>query len=795
MPFSQISLSLRPIKFAFLADPDDPAALLQAIRANLFLWGGPFNPIIPFYEVVPDSWTDRPGPPMTPKDIIEGYIRMFDPDEIVVCGKLDPQSAFTAGRALHKCADFISAISKDGRPPIGVGLHEILGKFAEQEFKFIRHDGMKLLVPTYDQAGISSTFLASMFGDVPPEGPSNAFEKHLSLLQVERATIRIDNYLQYLPSTNARILMRHLCFFKLKVRRRTFDRADVIFLMDHTLPLDIIDYWNLRAIGWNVLPIAKVVSGSSLAIEISRQFIAENNWQDPESPAVRNYATILKARSVSKDDHLAFVNSLRQHDKEVLTVQTWYPPMWDEFAHQKGHLRCAESNVEERETQIGDTTAPIWLNAISPDFMYAQYGANHRYANTIRMSFYGRQDLGAEALPSNDASVARLFGFGDPADWRIAANGLTFLGSHVDQSIHIQQPSSMEVASKYLDTHGWTNAKTSPAGNVAYQMMRHLGGPFGIAVLKNKKLIEYLKYLSEGQGRVASDRDFFAKMNEINAAYPIRRDVHQFAQRLINSNIFALGLEIQCSVCTQRSWHTIESIKSEILCPKCLSTFKLPTHNPRADLGWSYKALGPFASPHQASGAFAVLLAVNFLREHQHPSTTTILSFTAERADAAPLEADFMMFYGGSGFRDGGTELLFGECKTFNRFETRDVERMQLIADSFPGSVMVFATLNQSFSQDERDVLVPFVKKCRAYWKLDRPLHPILFLTGIELFSPFGAPSCWKGQGEIADAMATAGRGVHTLLAFCDATQQIHLGLDSWWKDWNEEFSRRGRAR
>jgi hypothetical protein len=121
---------------------------------------------------------------------------------------------------------------------------------------------------------------------------------------------------------------------------------------------------------------------------------------------------------------------------------------------------------------------------------------------------------------------------------------------------------------------------------------------------------------------------------------------------------------------------------------------------------------------------------VNLLCNYNHPATTTVLSFNATGQDGKALEADFMMFYRNAAFWERQTEWVFGECKSFNNFKQRDIDRMQVIADNFPNSILVFATLSYAFSEEEKEVLLPFVKACRVYGKLDRPRNAVLLLTG-----------------------------------------------------------------
>jgi hypothetical protein len=407
-------------------------------------------------------------------------------------------------------------------------------------------------------------------------------------------------------------------------------------------------------------------------------------------------------------------------------------------------------------------------------------------------------------------------------EWRVGENGLTFLGHSADWTVHLHQPNPRDVVASVVQTKGWTDFKISPAGNIAYQMMRHLGGPLGINLLKSRQLIEYLEKLSR-TGSYDLAQAFFAEIKKIAAARPAGGDVHRCAQQYTDARIFTLGLEAQCPACTQRSWYALDSADYEIQCPKCLSEFKLPIHNPAgelkwayknlgpftsqpdddekdtgaskaAEVEWAYKSLGPFAAPKRGGGAYSVLLAVNFLCNYHHPSTTTVLSFNAKGEHGKALEADFMMFYRNAAYWERQTEWVFGECKTFIEFKQRDIDRMQVIADNFPNSILVFATLSDEFSKEEKELLLPFVKACRAYGKLDRPRHAVLLLTGTELLSTFGPPSCWEHKTGKAKEWADARRYFPTLLALCAATQSIYLDLESWSVDWRIEFDRRRNA-
>ena len=421
---------------------------------------------------------------------------------------------------------------------------------------------------------------------------------------------------------------------------------------------------------------------------------------------------------------------------------------------------------------------------------------------------------------------------------RDTPSGPTYLGRYHNWTVHLNQPSARDVIATVLAERGWHDFKISSSGNIAYQMLKHLGGPRGIALIQSKLLIQFLESLAAGrdaseiadinrrlggkmkagskdgvtvplgharqivrdelemisrgsnQSRDVVDAEFFKNVNKIARSQLFPADVHRLVERYTQAKIFNLGIRVQCKVCEQRSWHPVGSIDNELQCPVCLSSFGLPSQNPKDEIKWSYKSLGPFALPKQAFGAYSVLLSVHFLATHRHPATTATFSFEAKRQGKA-LEADFMMFYRSAAYWERETETIFGECKSFNGFSEKDVRRMRTIATDNPGAILVFATLAPELSENDKKLLTPFVKACRKYGELDRPKNPVLILTGVELFSPLGPPQCWRNAGGAMKTFADSSRQPDGLIQLCDASQQLHLGLPTWWNDWNVEYKRK----
>ena len=141
-------------------------------------------------------------------------------------------------------------------------------------------------------------------------------------------------------------------------------------------------------------------------------------------------------------------------------------------------------------------------------------------------------------------------------------------------------------------------------------------------------------------------------------------------------------------------------------------------------------------------------------------------------------------------FGETQEEMLFAECKSYNRFEKKDFDRMSAIAKEFPGAILAFCTLRKKLEPREIRELKRLTKTGMKYWKAERPINPVLILTGHELFDHVGAPHCWKDV-----AVPDWAKRVHSILELCNATQSIHLGLPHWHETWRQDFEKRRKRK
>jgi hypothetical protein len=103
--FGSITVKARPLRLAFLVDPNDTDQAREAIRLASSIWGGAYFPIIPMYERMPKSWRDGPLKAPNARKVITGYIDAFDPDILVQISTRIPKFVADAGLRIVKPGD------------------------------------------------------------------------------------------------------------------------------------------------------------------------------------------------------------------------------------------------------------------------------------------------------------------------------------------------------------------------------------------------------------------------------------------------------------------------------------------------------------------------------------------------------------------------------------------------------------------------------------------------------------------------------------------------------------------
>ena len=147
-----VNVKLRPIKLAFLVNPEDKVSLQQAIEINTFLWGGMYNPIIPTYKEIPLTWSDRTSECPDFQSIISGYLDNFDPIYVIPMGEC---SGYPLDVGYRKKIDDVShlftSFEQHKTPNYGISIFEVLDHFFNEEFRFHQRNPQDISIPLFEQ--------------------------------------------------------------------------------------------------------------------------------------------------------------------------------------------------------------------------------------------------------------------------------------------------------------------------------------------------------------------------------------------------------------------------------------------------------------------------------------------------------------------------------------------------------------------------------------------------------------------------------------------------------------------
>lgn len=825
-----VRVKLRPIKLAFLVNPADKFSLQQAIEINTFLWGGMYNPIIPTYKELPAAWQDAPfveSP--SAQELVSGYLGNFEPDYVFPMGDcVDYDLDVGDFNKITDASQILDSVETDSVPTYGIGLFEVFSYFFEDEFKFQRKYPLNVCLPQF--SGDFDLFFASVFGKLPENIDNLFWERVANHLEAKKIDCSTANYIELLEPS--KIFLRRMTRLYL-THHGNFETC--VYFLDATELIDIIDYWNLRAVGWNVIAVPKQFSQEETVLECVQGLIEENYDRPRSKNRFDRPVTLLKSRSVSEDELKQFSDSFNRllsdiPDKDKgpkYLFQTIYPRIWDEWARGYDHVECCEVESDTVEHDISTNEATIRVKTLDPEFyrhLFPGVG-EPRFVNEFNLRLYGDKELLADVIPKGDLNLARVIGRYDPLSWRISRKGLVHLSKHSERVMELSIPYAESIFTRWLELQGWTVNLTSP-GKIAKQMLQQLDGVHGTWILAKKGIIQllgemssyanvlkkvpeelkklqdtlqrkgiqssaeeiegFVRHLKEIEPQLAGNKrpmlatTFFTRLSEIagktlekkeGESNEVRKQritslTTQLRKKLIDSNALQLGLEIQCTECSKRSWYSIKSSDYELRCPECHAQFSFPQNT--EDIEWAYRTLGAFSSSKQADGAYTVLLTLRFFSVLLEGATTPLMSFEIKKDETNLLEADLGLFYQTSKFSESETKIILAECKTFNPnvFDQKAINRMADLGNAFPGAILVFAKLTESLSNEEKALLIPFVETSWKRSKKGQPFNPVMILTGKELFLDL----LWESHLDKVQ--------FNDLLDICSLTQMVHLGRD-----------------
>ena len=810
----RVDIRLRPIRFGFLVRPDDAENVLEIFRINTCLWGGMFNPIIPFFESVP-SWLESEGFHFeNPKQMINDYLDFFEPDFLVEAEEgLAEEFGFDPERViqLRHILEHPGGRSAD---QYGLSVYGIYQDLYAKAFQFEqRHKNPVVHVQPADTA--FTNFAAANFGSFPVHEQFRYFERYYKdVFNPERKTLDADSLSELYQSGYSSAL--EIGCAKLRVGYNA-PLLSTLFILDAHESKDLVDFWNLRAIHQRV--VAVPIQWIEELSPFCKKFIRDNYRRQPNDPSPNKVGPVLMfSRSLSEGNveemakNYSFVE-----EGDVYTIQRWAPTIWYKLSEQVASPTrpTLEADRKTMNLPIDGDNPEIRFDLLFPEFIISEYNL-YRVANVVRLQDWSDEDYVARVRDRIDNDqIATVF----PCNYKNPSVP-KFQPEFLQEEQYILPTTEGLVIFPYRENFSelwnlvdgttafnqWFNDKEkvsairSDAGRTTEQIIQTLGGlKWGILCLTYKGVVELLNKMSNRFTKSFHYEKFQRKLYDAVDSEKLKDRIFE---TLVKRKAVELGLKLKCSECSKWSWYSVKQLDYSLICNFCFKQFDFPITNPLgAHSKWAYRVVGPFALPDYAQGGYASALAIHFFAEViggiDQAEVTWSSAQELKLHKNKKIESDFMLWYRRketfgverSFFTRGlpifgtdrPTETVFGEAKSFSRFEQKHVDNMKLLAEKFPGSILVFATMREEteFSKKEINRIKKLAEWGREYDPEKRQTRaPVIVLTGTELFSTGSLNTSWgKKGGKHKKLIDRAWPGRHNLRFLADLTQHVYLAM------------------
>jgi hypothetical protein len=695
---------LRPIRFAFLVPPNDMSELLRVFQINTVLWGGRHNIVVPAWRRSPSTGTAMG----TGSGIVRSLLDAAEPD-FVVAGSVDPSRYDIPAERVVSLNDLLA---DPILPRAGLSTMPLYHALYREHFRYVTRHPQRFFYSTGNST--FPAFCAARFGEVPG-GPWQTHVAALNDLGATGVAVTKDTYGADLFRASSAFALGSQNLEVLCVHRTAY------MVIDPTRFHDLVDYWNLRAFGWQVFPIPVPWAG-----DLTRVLANLLDTEHAPRPPTRldiTAAHLTKAHSVHPPVFERIAEALATSSDQVI-VQRRVPRYWDRQHWREDLVERPELLALNDEVEVAEEEGAISFATLPPSFSTQHIASSTaQWANVLHVQAWGNSEV-AEVVPSGLHSIGNTLSRGwERENYRCTTEGIVKLDHWKGRRLFWKLPNGVDVLQHWLSSKISCEVAISTAGRMTQQMLRVLGGPERTLVACSPSMIKLFGIAaSSGSRSMRFDRFWGALLKELRND---RERATGLVEHWSKSGIVDLGFEIACTQCGQMNWYAMNAIDRTLKCDRCLDDFPYPVAQP-GKAAWAIRPLGAFAVDGRAQGAFSVALTLRALRLcGLHARTTWATGVLVTREDKSIQELDIAILRQEDGPFVSPVDALFVECKTFGRFEAKDVSRMRQFSADFPGAFLVFATLNTKLATEELRMLRRLAVSGRKRWR-----NPLIAYSG-----------------------------------------------------------------
>lgn len=781
---------IRPLRIGLLVRPSNQAEIRKAVRIASMYWAGRNFPLIPVLDRIAAPWDHLSGARRGgAKGLRDQYIAAYAPDLLV---NLSPSRAFGdtyEGLQVVTPAILREQAVKKGHLEFGIGLNEVALSFAERELKYVRHDPIELV--RHLPSGPSTLFLEALYGCIDKADWDLLFERSRIASYFTDRRLSLSSFYNTAPPPQSMGLGRLSDDLVSPGRRDNRPYQATLFAMDPASSIDIFDFWNLRALGWNVRAVPIGLGKANLLHTYYRDFVLASRRPPDRENGWWEGSVIIKGRSLTEADVKALVSSFAlprppKGEGGYLDMQMWYPRIGEVIEGVWNDAASARLVSDSFTHDFSDARNSVRISIPSPAVAHDSVFPNHpRFACELYPSLYANKGLLAEVIPEGGEKVARCLTRFMFEPLRLTRRGPVALCRRDDTSFTLSLPLAEEVVGAWLEEAGIT-AAISSEGLVARAALAQIDGPWGATLLAHPGVLELIAGMSDGRHK--TEVAIVSDLRQAQLKAGKKGDPKAVLSSLSERGLLRLGVCIGCDECGQTGWYSLEDLAYSLECSFCTTRMSLSGRSP-SDLEWAYRAHGAFSAGNHTRGALPILLMLRFASLVCRAAVSPMLSFDIGW-EGVQREVDLCLLYRDDSlspeWSNGGNEVVFCECKHLVEFKEKDFTLFSQLRKRFPHAVFGFVSLREQLTPKELDRIRRFAQGGRK-GMAESPQSPVFVLTKTELLHYLPPPGCWPESEQY--------RGRDGLMRICDETAHRYLGLAKWDDHRHAEIEKRQKKR
>jgi len=693
-------------------------AALLAVSLNTVLWGGIYNPIVPF----------------EPVEVRDGLLKAFDPDWLVNLTGVDLPTDLASRYQYRVIAPnkLVKTSTNTNRRVLGFGFNilPIIRHVYEKEVRFLATP-TRAALPTPVSTPGWPEFVAFAYGSfrwLPPMDVDfkKAFREGLRAKEIDlpdgTPPPDYQNLLLPLDFTGYGLLLSGgLANFS----------SHIIYIGDHKNLTDLIEFWNIRATGRTAVfvPLSAYRSFEPLI-----RFVAERGRYQINQD-VENHADLQKGPSVCEEAFDNVCTWIETLNLGLLPRRTWRPRFGVRIELYVGDIHVADIQASEgEEISILEKGRMTPVKMIPPPYLDESRAikGDFTWSVEIRMNGGYLQPEWMFSFPNEPAveNIARRAVVGLPGEVRLGRRGLVVQQDWVHSTLQLM-PVQKEDVFRALFRRAGLEAETSKPGQYAEQIIKKMGSLHGdCRVFKIRGVRDIINRLGDDDSVLIKHNMHDIVMCQTPDQYGQnwRPDLYEdlvlrYGQRrpldfgtifdvLLEKRVIRPGFKFECRSCSKRDWYHVSQFDEEFTCRFCFTRQRVNFASVR---DWQYKADGLFQIPNSVQGSLAVIVSLWRFEDLAHSSGRYMTSQNLIARDTGRCyEIDYAYLV--TDMFDASYDLVLGEAKGFIDLSDDAIQKMIELSDRFSGSFsrkpyLAFSTLKDRFSDPERERLRDLVSR------------------------------------------------------------------------------------